>query len=120
MKAVVSEAFGGPEVLHLRELPDPPPPGPSEAQVKFVHSSSPGLARAGLAFHMSEVAREADIRGHDKSDANDLKRTCWLLSAMPSTHPRWTRAPRHDTAFDCMIDCSRCQRGQSFSQRTAR
>jgi hypothetical protein len=71
MKAVVSEAFGGPEVLHLRELPDPPPPGPSEAQVKFVHSSSPGLARAGLAFHMSEVAREADIRGHDKSDAND-------------------------------------------------
>src|SRR5215469_4863032 len=30
MKAVVCEAFGGPEVLALRELPDPPPPGPGE------------------------------------------------------------------------------------------
>jgi hypothetical protein len=28
--------------------------------------------------------------------------------------------PGHDTAFDCIIDCSRFQRGQSFSQRTAR
>src|ERR1700691_4971103 len=33
MKAVVCEAFGGPEVLALRDLPDPPP-GPGEAQVK--------------------------------------------------------------------------------------
>ena len=35
MKAVVCEAFGGPEVLHLRELPDPPSPGAGEVQVKI-------------------------------------------------------------------------------------
>jgi NADPH2:quinone reductase len=35
MKAVVCEAFGGPEVLALRELPDPPPPGPGEVQVRI-------------------------------------------------------------------------------------
>lgn len=35
MKAVVCEAFGGPEVLALRELPDPPPPGPGEIQVRI-------------------------------------------------------------------------------------
>jgi NADPH2:quinone reductase len=33
MKAVVCEAFGGPEVLALHEVPDPPPPGPGELQV---------------------------------------------------------------------------------------
>ncbi len=33
MKAVVCEAFGGPEVLALREVPDPAPPGPGEVQV---------------------------------------------------------------------------------------
>src|SRR3954452_622106 len=36
MKAVVCEAFGGPEVLALREMPDPPPPGPGEIQVRIV------------------------------------------------------------------------------------
>ena len=35
MKAMVCEAFGGPEVLALRELPDPPPPGPGEVQVRI-------------------------------------------------------------------------------------
>jgi NADPH2:quinone reductase len=35
MRAVVCEAFGGPEVLALRELPDPPPPGPGEIQVRI-------------------------------------------------------------------------------------
>jgi NADPH:quinone reductase len=35
MKAVVCEAFGGPEVLAWRELPDPPPPGPGEVQVRL-------------------------------------------------------------------------------------
>jgi len=35
MKAIVCEAFGGPEVLHLRELPDPPPPGSGEVQVRI-------------------------------------------------------------------------------------
>ena len=35
MKAIVSEAFGGPEVLALREVPDPPPPGPGELQVRI-------------------------------------------------------------------------------------
>src|SRR3954451_15281233 len=35
MKAVVCEAFGGPEVLALREVPGPPPPGPGEVQVKI-------------------------------------------------------------------------------------
>src|SRR5260370_40709339 len=35
MKAVVCEAFGGPEVLALREVPDPPPPGSRELQVRI-------------------------------------------------------------------------------------
>jgi NADPH:quinone reductase len=35
MKAVVCEAFGGPEVVALRELPDPAPPGPGELQVRI-------------------------------------------------------------------------------------
>ena len=35
MKAVVCEAFGGPEVLALREVPDPPPPGSGEVQVRI-------------------------------------------------------------------------------------
>ncbi|MBV9827853.1 MAG: NADPH:quinone oxidoreductase family protein [Alphaproteobacteria bacterium] len=33
MKAIVCEAFGGPEVLAWRDVPDPPPPGPGELQV---------------------------------------------------------------------------------------
>ena len=35
MRAVVCEAFGGPEVLAWREVPDPPPPGPDEIQVRI-------------------------------------------------------------------------------------
>ncbi len=35
MKAMVCEAFGGPEVLALREVPDPPPPGPGEIQLRL-------------------------------------------------------------------------------------
>ena len=35
MKAVVCEAFGGPEVLALREVPDPPAPGDGEVTVKI-------------------------------------------------------------------------------------
>jgi len=35
MKAMVCEAFGGPEVLAWRDLPDPPPPGPGEVQVRI-------------------------------------------------------------------------------------
>src|SRR5258707_402002 len=35
MKVIVCEAFGGPEVLALREVPDPPPPGPGEVQVRI-------------------------------------------------------------------------------------
>jgi NADPH2:quinone reductase len=35
MKAIVCEAFGGPEVLAYRDLPDPPPPGPGEIQVRI-------------------------------------------------------------------------------------
>jgi NADPH:quinone reductase len=35
MKAVVCEGFGGPEVLAMRELPDPPPPGAGEVQVRI-------------------------------------------------------------------------------------
>jgi NADPH2:quinone reductase len=35
MKAVVCEAFGGPEVLALCDVPDPPPPGPDEIQVRI-------------------------------------------------------------------------------------
>lgn len=36
MKAVVCEAFGGPEVLALREVPDAPPPGSGEVQVRLL------------------------------------------------------------------------------------
>ena len=35
MKAVICDAFGGPEVLGLREVPDPPPPGPGELLVRI-------------------------------------------------------------------------------------
>ena len=35
MKAMVCEAFGGPEVLVARDLPDPPPPGPGELQIRI-------------------------------------------------------------------------------------
>jgi NADPH:quinone reductase len=35
VKAVVCEAFGGPEVLAVCEVPDPPPPGPGELQVRI-------------------------------------------------------------------------------------
>jgi NADPH2:quinone reductase len=35
MKAVVCEAFGGPEVLQLRDVPDPPPPGAGEVQIRI-------------------------------------------------------------------------------------
>jgi NADPH:quinone reductase len=35
MKAVVCEAFGGPEVLALRDMPDPPPPSSGELQVRI-------------------------------------------------------------------------------------
>ncbi len=35
MKAMVCEAFGGPDVLALREVPDPPPPGPGEVQLRL-------------------------------------------------------------------------------------
>src|SRR5688572_8889104 len=35
MKAMVCEAFGGPEVLKLRDVPDPKPPGAGEIQVRI-------------------------------------------------------------------------------------
>jgi NADPH:quinone reductase len=35
MKAMVCEAFGGPDVLALRDVPNPPPPGPGEIQVRI-------------------------------------------------------------------------------------
>ncbi|HXT79528.1 MAG TPA: NADPH:quinone oxidoreductase family protein [Acetobacteraceae bacterium] len=35
MKAMVCEAFGGPEVLTLRDVADPPHPGPGELQVRI-------------------------------------------------------------------------------------
>ncbi len=36
MKAVVCEVLGGPEVLVVRELADPPPPGAGEVQVRIL------------------------------------------------------------------------------------
>jgi NADPH2:quinone reductase len=35
MKAIVCEAFGGPEVLAWRDVPDPPPPGPGEVALRL-------------------------------------------------------------------------------------
>jgi NADPH:quinone reductase len=36
MRAVVCEAWGGPETLALREVPDPPPPGAGELQLRIL------------------------------------------------------------------------------------
>lgn len=36
MKAIVCEAYGGPEVLAWREVPDPPPPGPGELLLRLL------------------------------------------------------------------------------------
>jgi NADPH2:quinone reductase len=36
MKAIVCGSFGGPEVLALREMPDPAPPGPGEIRVRIL------------------------------------------------------------------------------------
>ncbi len=36
MKAIVCEAYGGPEVLAWREVPDPPPPGPGEVLLRLL------------------------------------------------------------------------------------
>ena len=36
MKVMVCEAFVGPEVLVLPDLPDPPPPGVGETQVSII------------------------------------------------------------------------------------
>ncbi len=33
MRAVVFDTLGGPEVLAVREVPEPPPPGPGEVSV---------------------------------------------------------------------------------------
>lgn len=35
MKSMICERFGGPEVLALRDVADPPPPGPGEIQVRI-------------------------------------------------------------------------------------
>jgi NADPH2:quinone reductase len=35
MRAAICEAFGGPEVLVLRDVPDPPPPGDREVRVRI-------------------------------------------------------------------------------------
>ncbi|MBV9858944.1 MAG: NADPH:quinone oxidoreductase family protein [Alphaproteobacteria bacterium] len=35
MRAIVCESFGGPEVLALRQMPEPPPPEPGELQVRI-------------------------------------------------------------------------------------
>jgi NADPH2:quinone reductase len=35
MKAMVCERFGGPEVMAERDVPDPPPPGVGEIQVRI-------------------------------------------------------------------------------------
>jgi NADPH2:quinone reductase len=35
MRAVICEAFGGPEVLAVRDVPNPPLPGPGELQVRI-------------------------------------------------------------------------------------
>lgn len=35
MKAMVCERFGGPETLIFKDVPDPPPPGPGEIQVRI-------------------------------------------------------------------------------------
>ena len=39
MKAIVCEVFGRPEVLALRDVPDPPPPGAGETHVRIAAHS---------------------------------------------------------------------------------
>ena len=48
MKAMVCEAFGGPEVLALRDLPDPPPPGAPGAEAGKGTTPAAALVPGGL------------------------------------------------------------------------
>lgn len=52
MKAMVCESYGGPEVLALRDVPDPTPPGPDENSGANRHTidacAELGNARAAL------------------------------------------------------------------------
>jgi hypothetical protein len=62
------------------------------------------------------------VRLHEQATLHELVKASTTVVS-PQCH-RLTQAgqerPGHDTAFDCQIDCSRFQRGQMFSQRTAR
>ncbi len=63
MKAMVCEAFGGPEVLALREVPDPPPPGPDEIQVRIggLSEANPAQARANMKA-LVELAAQGKLK----------------------------------------------------------
>ena len=53
MRAVVFDTLGGPEVLAVREVPEPPPPGPGEVSV--------AVRAAGLNFALPRTSRR--VRG---------------------------------------------------------
>ena len=61
MKAIGYEEFGGPEVLHVVELPDPAP-GPGEVRVR-VHAA---------AVSPTDTLRRAGIRARDGMPAEEL------------------------------------------------
>ena len=71
MKAMVCEAFGGPEVLALRDVPDPAPPG----AVLVMHSDGvvdrwrlddyPGLRERSPQVVAATVLRDAGTRRDD-------------------------------------------------------
>ena len=126
MQAMVCEAFGGPEVLALREMPDPPPPGPGEVQVRITRPRRaicrrvdagreiPVPARTRPSFPGSEGAGEIVAVGPDVSaGSNSATRSCAASGSAPL--PNW--------AMSKPIDCDPGagghgpRPGSGFSQR---
>ena len=79
MRAVVCEAFGGPEVLAVREVPDPAPPGPGEVQVRIqargvqyvdvLMLAGKYQFRPGAALYPRQRGSRRDRRGRRRGDA---------------------------------------------------
>ena len=66
MKAMVCEAFGGPEVLALRDVPDPAPPGPGEIQVRI---GARGVQYVDVLMLAGKYQFEAGAAFHPGSEA---------------------------------------------------
>ena len=79
MRAIMRKEFGGPEVLDIREIPEPEPKaGHAVIQVKAF-----GLNSAELHMRKGDWAEIADVSGDRKSTR--LNSSHSLLSRMPSS-----------------------------------